>query len=190
MKRCPECDFLYLDSDQVCDLDGAILGKVDLNTTTSHNQPEVQSRRQAWKTFALLIVPGLVFGIVLVVVSNWVLAKRQHNVNHERTTTLTTLPTPVPEPSAVSSPSPVQEVSALVSKASPAKIAPTPRLSSNPISTESGKNARHALIIRLNDGGTITADDVWRTKDGIWYRRNGVVTLLKRRQVKAIETAP
>jgi hypothetical protein len=43
------------------------------------------------------------------------------------------------------------------------------------------------MIIRLSDGGTIAADEAWRTKDGIWYRRKGVVTLLKREQVKAIE---
>ena len=27
-----------------------------------------------------------------------------------------------------------------------------------------------------------------RTKDGIWYRRNGMVTILKRAQVKTIVT--
>jgi len=40
----------------------------------------------------------------------------------------------------------------------------------------------------LTSGGKIDADEVWRTKDGVWYRRNGMVTLLKRSQVKAIVT--
>jgi hypothetical protein len=40
----------------------------------------------------------------------------------------------------------------------------------------------------LSSGGKIDADEVWRTKDGVWYRRNGIVTLLKRAQVKAIVT--
>jgi hypothetical protein len=40
----------------------------------------------------------------------------------------------------------------------------------------------------LASGGKIEADEVWRTKDGVWYRRNGVVTLLKRGQVKNIST--
>ena len=40
----------------------------------------------------------------------------------------------------------------------------------------------------LTSGGKIEADEVWRTKDGVWYRRNGIVTLLKAGQVKAIVT--
>ena len=39
-------------------------------------------------------------------------------------------------------------------------------------------------MIMLTSGGKIEADEVWRTKDGVWYRRNGMVTLLKRGQVK------
>jgi len=43
-------------------------------------------------------------------------------------------------------------------------------------------------VITLTSGGKIEADEVWRTKDGVWYRRDGIVTLLKRNQVKAIVT--
>lgn len=43
-------------------------------------------------------------------------------------------------------------------------------------------------MIVLTSGGKIEADEVWRTRDGVWYRRNGMVTLLKRNQVKAIVT--
>jgi hypothetical protein len=43
-------------------------------------------------------------------------------------------------------------------------------------------------VILLTSGGKIEADEAWRTKDGVWYRRNGMVTLLKRAQVKAIVT--
>ena len=43
-------------------------------------------------------------------------------------------------------------------------------------------------VIVLTSGAKIDADEVWRTRDGVWYRRNGMVTLLKRRQVKAIVT--
>jgi hypothetical protein len=41
-------------------------------------------------------------------------------------------------------------------------------------------------VILLTSGGKIDADEVWRTRDGIWYRRNGIVTLLKPGRVKAI----
>jgi hypothetical protein len=43
-------------------------------------------------------------------------------------------------------------------------------------------------VIVLVSGGKIEADEAWRTKDGVWYRRNGMVTLLKAAQVKAIIT--
>lgn len=40
--------------------------------------------------------------------------------------------------------------------------------------------------ILLSSGGKIDADEVWRTRDGYWYRKNGMVTLLKHSQVKAV----
>jgi hypothetical protein len=41
----------------------------------------------------------------------------------------------------------------------------------------------------LTNDTTVEADEVWETGEGIWYRRRGVVTLLERDQVKAIERA-
>jgi hypothetical protein len=41
-------------------------------------------------------------------------------------------------------------------------------------------------VIILTSGGKIDADEVWRTRDGIWYRKNGMVTLLKAARVKAV----
>jgi len=41
-------------------------------------------------------------------------------------------------------------------------------------------------VILLTSGGKIDADEVWRTRDGVWYRKNGIVTLLKPGRVKAI----
>lgn len=41
-------------------------------------------------------------------------------------------------------------------------------------------------LILLTSGGKIDADEVWRTRDGVWYRRAGIVTLLKHNRVKAI----
>lgn len=46
---------------------------------------------------------------------------------------------------------------------------------------------RGAVRIRLTNGTTLDAEEVWETKEGIWYRRRGLVTLLKRAQVKAFE---
>jgi hypothetical protein len=41
-------------------------------------------------------------------------------------------------------------------------------------------------VIVLTTGNKVAADQVWRTKDGVWYRKDGIVTLLKKNRVKAI----
>ena len=65
------------------------------------------------------------------------------------------------------------------------------RATSDPVSTSGpgiGTRQGGKPVIMLTSGGKIEADEVWRTKDGVWYRRNGMVTLLKRGQVKTIAT--
>jgi hypothetical protein len=49
-----------------------------------------------------------------------------------------------------------------------------------------GKKLGGKPVIMLTSGGKIDADEVWRTRDGVWYRRNGIVTLLKHNRVKSI----
>ena len=49
-----------------------------------------------------------------------------------------------------------------------------------------GKKPGGKPVILLTSGGKIDADEVWRTRDGVWYRRDGIVTLLKHARVKAI----
>lgn len=94
--------------------------------------------------------------------------------------------TPTPSPSPSPSPSPTATPAPQV-KAEPARVA----LSTGPVATnlEAG-NKRGPVIIRLTDGTTIKADEAWETSEGFWYRRSGMVTLLKRDQVKALETPP
>jgi hypothetical protein len=77
------------------------------------------------------------------------------------------------------------------------KVAPTPTRNTNsrpavstgPVSTSSvsnnGKTGGKPVIL-LTTGGRIQADQVWRAKEGVWYRRDGVVTLLKKERVRAI----
>jgi hypothetical protein len=59
------------------------------------------------------------------------------------------------------------------------------RASKGPVSTGSPNDPK-AQVIVLTTGGKVEADQVWRTKDGVWYRKNGIVTLLKKNRVKAI----
>src|SRR4029077_10311401 len=51
-------------------------------------------------------------------------------------------------------------------------------------------NGRGPVIVRLNNGAAIRADEVWEKREGIWYRQAGVVTFLKRSQVRTIERMP
>ena len=51
-------------------------------------------------------------------------------------------------------------------------------------------NSRGPVIVRLNNGATIRADEAWEKREGIWYRQGGVVTFLKRSEVRTIERLP
>jgi hypothetical protein len=94
-----------------------------------------------------------------------------------------------PSPSVSASPSPEPSPSPSVMP-SPAVQAESERvaLSSSPVSTGGDEKTRRGPItIQLTNGTTVEADEVWETGEGIWYRRRGVVTLLERDQVKAIQ---
>ena len=51
-------------------------------------------------------------------------------------------------------------------------------------------NSRGPVIVRLNNGVAIRADEAWEKREGIWYRQGGVVTFLNRNQVRTIERLP
>lgn len=51
----------------------------------------------------------------------------------------------------------------------------------------SSETNRSPVIIRLNNGASIKADEAWEKKEGVWYRQAGMVTFLKRSQVRSIE---
>ena len=62
------------------------------------------------------------------------------------------------------------------------------RLAANPVSTRGPSgDSRGPVIVRLNNGAAIKADEAWERKDGIWYRQAGMVTFLKRSRVRTIE---
>jgi hypothetical protein len=65
------------------------------------------------------------------------------------------------------------------------------RLNPGPVSASSETtNNRAPVVIRLTNGAVIKADEAWEKKDGVWFRREGVVTFVKRSRVRAIERAP
>ena len=195
MKRCPQCLFLYPDSDERCDFDQTVLEAVDeatIEAATNPRKPRVRQRR----TIAIATaVGGLLLAVLIFAVYFGMGRQRQEAAAAPATT-----PTPVFTPQIVlPEPSPSPDVSPTPSP-SPS---PTQKTSSNGISTSHSRATVDPVstsgpgigtrqggkpVIVLTSGGKIEADEVWRTRDGVWYRRNGIVTLLKRAQVKAIMT--
>jgi len=190
MKRCPQCLFLFPDSDSKCDFDQTPLEHVDDSAIDGATR---KPKRRAWPiTAAICLLLS-----VLIIATYYGLTRQQQKASAATETPVAV--EPVAAPSAT--PSPSVEVSPSPSP-SPS-IEPTPRSSqekistahtrstSDPVSTSGpgiGNRQGGKPVIMLTSGGKIEADEVWRTKDGVWYRRNGMVTLLKRAQVKTIVT--
>jgi len=64
------------------------------------------------------------------------------------------------------------------------------RLTPGPVSAGASGFSRGPVIVRLNNGAAIRADEAWEKREGIWYRQGGVVTFLKRSEVRTIERLP
>jgi hypothetical protein len=201
MKRCPHCNFIFPDADELCDFDKTPLIAIAENEIDSNAVPvpgTVEVRRQNRKALLMASVVGISLGLILFVVYHSThrqsslanQAKSQQN-NSPRPALAIVNSTAEPSPIPVASPS-VQQTANYVAKAapSPAETAAHAKVSARPVST--GTEAKNvgsggkSVIIRLTSGGKVEADEVWRTKEGVWYRRDGMVTLLKSNRVKAI----
>jgi hypothetical protein len=190
MKRCPQCLFLYPESDERCDFDNTPLEVVDeaeVAAATGSNRP---ARR---KVVPLAAAVGLMLGVLVFAVYYGV-SQFGRKTSAAPVTVASPAPPqpevpPLPSPSPDVSPSPSPSPSP---KSSPATVSTAhTRATSDPVSTSGPGIAQRQggkPVIMLTSGGRIDADEVWRTRDGVWYRRNGIVTLLKRGQVKSIVT--
>ena len=62
------------------------------------------------------------------------------------------------------------------------------RMLTNPVAARaSGAESRAPVIVWLRNGTSIKADEAWEKREGVWYRQGGVVTFLKRGQVRSIQ---
>ena len=190
MKRCPQCLFLYPDSDEHCDFDKTPLEVIDDSALEAATRP---TKRRSLPIAAAI---GLLLGLLAFAIYFAVSYKTRKAA---AATEPATQNAPVSEPSAVATPSPSLESSpspspspAASPKTSPGNVSTAhSRATSDPVSTSGpGMGTRQGgkPVIVLVSGAKIEADEAWRTKDGVWYRRNGMVTLLKGAQVKAIIT--
>jgi len=192
LKRCPECNSLFPDAEHFCELDGAVLVAAD--RTGVGSQPKSS---QTLLPIGVLI--GVVLGVLLVVVyfaMSRQTAPENSNTNNSNSSARQQEVLQPQQPARPATASPSVEPSVEPS-ASPSVEAPSPQSSSaqvqlsssDPIST--GVGARGIpVIIKLDTGVTIEADEAWQTGEGIWYRKHGVVSLLDPKNVKSIERAP
>ena len=191
MKRCPQCLFIFPDSDSTCDFDQTPLEHVDDATIDAAARPRKR------RTLPIAAAIGLILGVLVFAI--YFAFNRQSQQASAATETPVTVE-PVAPPAATPSPSPEVSPSPSPSPSAAVSQKPTPpsqpatahtRATSDPVSTSGpgiGTRQGGKPVIMLTSGGKIEADEVWRTKDGVWYRRNGMVTLLKRGQVKTIVT--
>jgi hypothetical protein len=196
MKRCPQCLFLYPDSDETCDFDKTPLVTVNEAEIEAATNPVKTSRRRG-KALPIAAA-ALLLGVFVFAIYYAVSQVRKTSVAIQESNILAPVvpsPTVVPlrSPAPVVSPSPTPAPAASPSPKPPSTTVSTShsRATTDPVSTSGpGMGTRQGAkpVIMLTSGGKIEADEVWRTKDGVWYRRNGIVTLLKRSQVKAIAT--
>ena len=187
MKRCPQCLFLYPDSDERCDFDKTALefvSEAEIDATTSKT-----SKR---KVVPIVAAVGLILGVLAFTIYY---AVNQYTSNNSAAIPVQNIVAPAPVQPVILSPSPSPTVAPSPSpsvKPSPTGISAShSRSTTDPVSTSGpgiGKRQGGKPVIILTTGAKIEADEVWRTRDGVWYRRNGMVTLLKRAQVKAIVT--
>lgn len=196
MKYCPECDLDFPDSDRFCELDGNLLVAADSDAGL---KPDSGAGSKAETSLRMIAVAfsGVVIGVILFLIYHAMTrepAKQSSNTRSSNSSLVAQQQSPllpsVPSPSPGASASPSVEPSPGPS-ATPSPSPQTERrveLSSSSISTGVNQKTKgSALIIRLNDGGSIEPDEAWQTGEGIWYRRGSVIALLDPKQVKAIE---
>jgi len=195
MKRCPQCSFLYLDTDEVCDLDGTPLIQVndaEVEGSTAPipaTVPPKSEKPGSQRGLILTAAGGLLIGVVIVFGYVGLSRRRAPQVQLPQPVAQVAMPSPS-QPLTIETATPTPEPSPSPSERS--SPAPSPRTSravgnNNPVSTTANQKTTGPVVIRLTNGSRIEADEAWRTREGVWYRRGGVVTLLNSGRVKSIE---
>jgi hypothetical protein len=203
MKRCPECYHVYDDQERFCETDGhelladpAVAPKAEVVVNAASARPVW------WPAAALGIVIGVVFGAGIFAAAllfsthenehpaaNAAPEVHQQALPNRAVATANAVHTPEPE----ASPSPSAEQQA---ETAPSPAANTEnktasvQLNQGPISTGE-KDAREGqskvqTVIEMTDGSTLDVDAAWEDKQGIWYRRSGLVSFVDSSRVKAI----
>lgn len=193
MKRCPECYEIYDDELKFCEADGH-----ELFADPAYSpKPEVVVANPAaapgqsswWPAATIGVLIGIIVGAGVFAVATLV-STPEGAVPNRAVARSDSAPTPEPE----ASPSPETEEQA---EAEPSPVANTEnttasvQLNQGPISTGEKASAAESdsnlqTVIEMTDGSTLDVEAAWEDKQGIWYRRSGLVSFVDSSRVKAI----
>ena len=169
MKRCPQCDFIYENDQNFCDIDGNELVyepsiyepsplPLPENTVAQRADPPAKSR---WRSLALLPIAGVICGAVPFLVYYGLTPRTApQNINHssgEVTADPQSGPSPaLAAPAATATPaipspvrSPVTNVSATDS--APPLVEPSPAPSPSPVASQEEKRPKPERVIRKKE---------------------------------------
>lgn len=219
MRRCPECYEIYENGERFCELDGQpLLADPALRPAVEESpSPAIATNApQSWLTGLL----GLTVGILLCAAAYTVYTLWTAGDSEEQKPSYSARTQPAVQPDR---PAPPQRTEAEVaeneeeSKDAEEEASPEPepeptvaeaasaRVNQGPVSTgprvkDSDKAAsRVQTVILMKDGTSVEVDAAWEDKQGVWYRRGGLVSFVESQLVKAItaraepkleETAP
>jgi hypothetical protein len=213
MKHCPQCDSSFPETNQYCDLDGTplisdfsyrmaapVFEREPVNASDMEEgvrPPGYADAResQVWKIFAVTAIAVVATAAALFFLYQQTQSPNDissdesssASANQQSLPLMTARPAPFagvsPSPEASPSPSATPSPSA---QPDAARVV----LSSSPVSTGAVEVIKSGIVIRLTNGTSVEADEVWETGEGIWYRHRGVVTLLERNQVASIVRTP
>ena len=202
MKVCLKCGSQFPDKERFCELDGdPLVSAEDLAAIGDRRgevlrsaKPEVPgSAKSTWVLLSMAVV-GVVVGVFLFLAYLAMTSTLEPANESNSNTSVAQQQIPSrqipPAPEATLSPTPEASPSPSVDVSPSPQPSATIQLSSNPISTARASGQSGPVIIRLNTGVTIEADEAWQTGEGIWYRKSSVLTLLDPKDVRAIEKVP
>ncbi|HUS09948.1 MAG TPA: hypothetical protein VMZ30_05725 [Pyrinomonadaceae bacterium] len=198
MKLCPKCAFIYEDDQGVCDMDGNELVPDPASGTTNQNvsPPKLNTSGRSRISRLMAVFAGA--AVLTALLSLIYLGQRYQSRRSYAAIPLQSLSQPSaretkPQPPANSIANMATDA-ALSTTANDAAASTTKpplteaELASTPAAANAlAKNSSGPVILRLTNGGSIKADDAGTTGNHVWYRQGGMVTFLKRSQVRTIE---
>lgn len=205
MKRCPQCYEAYEDGARFCETDGReLLADPAIYTETQVVNPSPPPSAQVWLPAAALgVLLGIGIGAGVFAVMTFYSGSDEDEPQVVREAApVREVPPPVRPAVAeaplvaepAESPSPESEEEA-VAEASPQSTednkAVVAQFDQGPVSTGQKAKAGESeaglqTVIIMHDGSTLDVDAAWEDKQGIWYRRSGLVSFVESSRVKSI----